>query len=101
MWRPATEAALNRDQLVRIPAAQWQNHPGPGNFIGLPIQVPVNLAPGTSASALYSVRGLAQALAQSQDSGKRARPFVDTGHRKMLGKPTDLGDRIRSLIDHV
>jgi hypothetical protein len=64
---------------------------------GQPIRLPISVGPGTSASVMYSVPGLKGALRDAQVSGKGARPFVDTGHGRKLGKRIHLGEMLDEL----
>jgi hypothetical protein len=67
------------------------------DVLGLPIRLPIALAPGASARVMYSVPGLLGALRRERVSGKRARPYVDTGHGRRLGKRIHLGKMLHEL----
>lgn len=65
--------------------------------LGLPIRLPIALGPGASTSVLFSVPGFLGALRNMGASGEGARPFVDTGHGRKLGKPKHLGEMLERL----
>lgn len=69
----------------------------PEDVLGRPIHLPISLGPGASESVMYSVPGLQDALRSEHLSGKGARPFVDTGHGRKLGKRIHLGEMLDNL----
>jgi hypothetical protein len=61
------------------------------DVLGQPFQLPVVLKPGGVASFDHSARRLRQTLIEEQSSGEGTRPYVQTGHGRVLGKPINLG----------
>jgi hypothetical protein len=62
------------------------------DYKGVPVELPKALPPGGLVSVRYDVPSLWMALANDLISGKGVRPFVATGHGRVVGKPFDLGE---------
>jgi hypothetical protein len=69
------------------------------NYIGQPVLLPKALPAGGTVSVQYSAQGVREALNRDGHSGKRARPFVDTGHGRFWGKRINLGEELDLLRD--
>jgi hypothetical protein len=65
--------------------------------LGRPIQLPIPLGPGESTSVMYDVAGTLAGLREAGLSGRRARPFADTGHGRERGKRRNLGKMLEEL----
>lgn len=56
------------------------------DVFGMQIALPQTLEPGASMSVRYAPERLAEVLRDQQLSGRRARPFANTGHGRTLGR---------------
>ena len=63
----------------------------------MPITLPRSLAPGASTSVMYDPARLLNTLRSEGLTGKRARPYVETGHGRALGHRRDLGSMAERL----
>jgi len=67
------------------------------DFLGQPVQFPVPLAPGQTASMRYRVDHIREILREQGLSGDNVRPFAQTGHGRVEGPAEHLGERIQHL----
>ncbi len=65
------------------------------DFLGQPVQLPMPLAPGGTASMTYAAR--IRLLREQGISGENVRPYVSTGHGRVEGHAIHLGERIANL----
>ncbi|RIS78132.1 hypothetical protein [Mycobacteroides abscessus] len=71
------------------------------DVLGMPIQLPRTLAAGGTTSVMYAADRLLATLHNEGLTAKDARPFVDTGAGRTLGRrKQDLQEMARKLIDH-
>ncbi|MEE2852230.1 MAG: hypothetical protein VX424_06200 [Actinomycetota bacterium] len=66
------------------------------DFLGMPIQLPMELPAGGVVAARYNALHIRNALA-GRRFGKRVRPFVETGHGRYIGKKIDLANEVDIL----
>lgn len=70
------------------------------DVLGMPIQLPRTLAAGGTTSVMYAADRLLATLHNERLTGKGARPYVDTGAGRTLGRhKQDLREMVRKLID--
>jgi hypothetical protein len=69
-------------------------------FIGQPIQLPMDLPAGGTASVMYNARNIREALAGQPRFGEEVRPFVVTGHGRFEGEKIDLVAEVDLLCRH-
>ena len=67
------------------------------DFLGQPIQLPMPLGPGGTASMTYRAEDIRRLLREQGISGENVRPYVSTGHGRVEGHAIHLGERVANL----
>jgi len=74
------------------------------DYLGQPVELPMPLAPGRTATMRYAAQHIWEILRQEGVSGKNVRPYVaanwkpvSAGHGHFEGEVIDLGQRIANL----
>jgi hypothetical protein len=74
------------------------------DYLGQPVELPMPLAPGRTATMLYAAQHIWEILRQEGVSGENVRPYVaanwrpvSTGHGRFDGDAIHLGQRIANI----
>jgi hypothetical protein len=67
------------------------------DFLGQPVELPMPLGPGSTATMTYASQHIREILRQEGISGENVRPYVSTGHGRFEGDVIHLGERIANL----
>jgi len=67
------------------------------DFLGQPVQLPMPLGPGGTASMTYRAEDIRRLLREQGISGENVRPYVSTGHGRVEGHAIHLGERVANL----